>query len=511
MAGPTDVSTPSAVYNAQKDCWELPRTLMRGTRAMRHANIKYLPKEPGELTFDYEARKSRSFLFNAFRKTVKDMTGKVFQREIVLKDDVPQLLKDDAENIDLAGRSLNVFARDVFMDGLQTGINFILVDMPEAPKGKEGKPATRADENAAGIRPYFCHVKVEDLIGWQSQQIGGVETLTQVRILEHVLEPDGPYNEKMIDQIRVLTPGSWSTFRKSTQPNVQNQWILFETGTTSLNKITLCPVYINRTGFMTGEPPLEDLADLNVAHWQSQSDQRNILHVARVPILYGAGFGSEAVVVIGANTMVRNNSPDAKLTYVEHTGQAIGAGATDLDNLQFQMQTMGLQLLIAQPGGKTATGEIRDDAKENSPLAMMANALGDAIEQALGFAAEYRGITATTTDANETNTDKIGGSVEVNTDFGVSIGPADLQLLQNAVAAGDLSKETFWQELQRRDVLSADFDADVEKDRLQEEAPELTAPNPMDLGGGQPGGKPPVKPVALPGSGSDNGDDTIDD
>jgi hypothetical protein len=36
---------------------------------------------------------------------------------------------------------------------------------------------------------------------------------------------------------------------------------------------------------MMGISPLRDLAYLNVKHWQSQSDQDTILHVARVPIL----------------------------------------------------------------------------------------------------------------------------------------------------------------------------------------------------------------------------------
>jgi hypothetical protein len=45
-----------------------------------------------------------------------------------------------------------------------------------------------------------------------------------------------------------------------------------------------------------------------------------------------------------------------------------------------QMQAMGLQLLIDDTKGQSATGEIRDDAKENSPLAMMATQLQDALD-----------------------------------------------------------------------------------------------------------------------------------
>src|SRR6185295_4553940 len=99
----------------------------------------------------------------------------------------------------------------------------------------------------------------------------------------------------------------------------------------------LAPVYLNRTGFMTGEPPLEELADLNVAHWQSSSDQRNILTVARVPILFGTGIEGNEKLEIGASSMIRTSDPNAKLTYVEHTGAAIGAGERDLERLEFQM------------------------------------------------------------------------------------------------------------------------------------------------------------------------------
>lgn len=42
-----------------------------------------------------------------------------------------------------------------------------------------------------------------------------------------------------------------------------------------------------------GKPPLIELAHLNVKHWQSQSDQDNILHVIRVPILVRIGIQTQ--------------------------------------------------------------------------------------------------------------------------------------------------------------------------------------------------------------------------
>jgi len=459
------VDSVSDQQQRQIDRAALPRTLMGDTPAMRAAGKTYLPQEPNESDAAYANRRQRSTLFNALGKTVDDMTGKVFAKPIVIEDDVPDKIKVCLENVDLAGRHMNVFARDVFRDAMQTGIGYILTDMPRRPEGLANTQAAEAD---AGIRPYLVYIPLERMLGFKFEMLAGVATLTMIRFREHVTEADGEFGEKTVEQIRVIEPGRWRTFRKADAAAIGRnvgEWYEHESGLTSLSKIPLAPVYLNRTGYMEGAPPLAKLAEINVAHWQSQSDQRNILHVARVPILFGAGFKDDDEITVGAGTLIRNSDPNAKLTYVEHTGKAIEAGRDELANLEFQMQTMGLQLLVSQPR-KTATGEIRDDAKENSPLAMMANALQDALEMSLGYMSEFIGLGA---DA--------GGSVVVNTDFGVRANGADLQHLLDAVNADQISKKTFWAEWQRRGVLSDSFDADLEKDRINSEAPTLGAMN----------------------------------
>jgi hypothetical protein len=471
------VATVSKSQATMIEAAAMPRALMGGTKAMRVAGTKYLPKEAAESQDGYDNRLKRSTLFNAFGKTVADMTGKVFAKEIQLANTVPAELVAFVEDIDLTGRHVNVFARDVLFDGLQVGGGYILVDAPPMPVRGDNQRATIGDYQAVKWRPYFVYIPVERLIGWKSTTVNGAEVLTQVRILECVTEADGPYLEKDIEQIRVIEPGTWQTFRKPDDAS-KGDWVLHKNGTNSLSKITIVPFYTERTGFMTFKPPLEKLADTNVAHWQSQSDQRNILHVARVPILFMAGFESDDKIAIGASEAVRTTNPNAKMEYVEHTGQAISAGDKDLDNLERQMEAMGLQLLVGKPGGQSATGEIRDDSKENSPLAMMARSLEDAIEQALGFMGEYIGL----------GEDK-GGEVEVNKDFGVASMRGDLQQLIAARQAGDISRETLWNEMQRRDYLGPAFDPETEASRLATEAPALDAGpgKGMDLSGGAAG------------------------
>jgi hypothetical protein len=329
---------------------------------------------------------------------------------------------------------------------------FQVAPFVSSPIRADKRPPTKADFNDSGWRPYLCYITCENLIGWKTTVIKGVPTLTQIRIFEQVSEPFGDYAETVVDQIRVVERDRWQTWRRASKTS--DGWVIHQEGTNGLGKITLAPVYLNRSGFMTGEPPLQDLADLNVAHWQSQSDQRNILTIARVPILFGSGIQEETVLEIGASSMVRVSDPNATLQLVEHTGAAIGAGDKDLLNLQYQMQACGLQLLVENPG-QTATGEMRDDVKENSALAHMVAALQDALELSFGFMAEYIGLGK---DA--------GGSLSVNTDWGVTGRMSDIQWLTSAVISRKIDDQTYIEELKRRSALGDAVDVETVLHRI---------------------------------------------
>lgn len=445
------------------------RALMGGSRAMREAGKKFLPKFDAESQEAYEARLKSSWLFNGYRKTVRDMTGRVFDKPIELVDGNDTLI-EWAENIDLAGNDLSTFARQVFEDGFGgAGISYIMVDAPP-----RDATVTRAQAQAMNLRPYLVHLRAEDVLGWQARSIDNVMTLTQLRILETVTEtdPKDEFAEIEIKQVRVLDKLESGVQIRIYRETDKNEWVLFdEPGLTGLDEITVAPFYANRSGYFMGSPVMDDLADVNIAHWQSQSDQRNILHFARVPILHASGRNEEdGSIVISSATAVTSSDPEARLEWVEHSGAAIGAGRQDLKDLEFQMEAFGLQLLVNKPGGQSATGEMLDAKKETSTLAMTADQLQDALELALGWMAEYGGL------------GDISPSVTVNKDFGVSVISAQemLAMLQ-AVNTGNLSRDTFLSELARRGFLRSDLDAEEEAERIGTTPPSLTGEG-LDLG-----------------------------
>ena len=122
-----DVATPCAAWRAMAEDWALIHDLLGGTRAMRAAGERWLPREPKESLEAYRIRLSRSVLFNGLGRAVQTLVGKPFGRPVTLSDDADPRVRALAHDLDLAGRNLTVFARDVLAAALADGLSHILV------------------------------------------------------------------------------------------------------------------------------------------------------------------------------------------------------------------------------------------------------------------------------------------------------------------------------------------------------------------------------------------------
>jgi hypothetical protein len=462
----TKVNDTSPAVLAMAEGWAKIDALCGGTDAMRLAREKYLPKFPREDQDSYDYRVKTSTLFNGLGRTVENMAAKPFAEPVTFTDidPAPALWLD---NIDLCGNNLSVFAHNLLTAGLKYGLTHILVEYPPA-MNEEGKPlyVTKADEAAAGVRPYLVHIMPQQILGWLSTKTASrAEILSMLRFMECVEEPDGEFGSKSVAQVRVLTPGAWATYRKGEK----DEWPLFDHGTMSLNFIPLVTYYTRRTGFMTATPPFKDLADLNVKHWNSQSDQDSILHTARVPILAISGISDEDKIVIGAKSaLMLPIGADAK--YVEHSGAAIEAGRLSLQDLENQMRAMGAELLAETQVSTTATQNNIEDSEAKCQLSMMVEGLEDALDQAVDIMhksvkLEYK------------------GDIDLFDDFSSSAvmqaaGPFIIALVQ-LVNAGLLSKEDAFSELQRYGILNPDAAWKDVQAKIELEPPMFSVPMPV--------------------------------
>lgn len=451
--------TPSDAWMMMWPKWRKIAAVLGGTDTMREAGQTYLPQHAAEDDLCYVERLSRSVFTNVTDQTLDTWTGKPFSEKLRIGDDVPEPLVELLPDVDLCGNELQVFARNWFRSGLAKAFAHVLVEFPRVVV-EEGVVRTKADDVADGLRPYLVLIQPENVIAATAETVAGKEVITHLRVREctYFADPDNPFAKIKVEQLRVYDIGTVSLYQwQKTAPKGKEDWVLVDTWQYDFPEIPLVTFYSNRTDFMVGKPPIDDLADLNIAHWQSESDQTAILTVARFPQLAVSGAVEADDLIVGPNRWIRLSDPTARVYYVEHNGAAIASGERHRESLEQRMHTYGTQFLQRQPGRVTATARTLDTAEATSALQDAAIRFNDAMNQALQLMAEWIGL-------------EEGGTVAVQTEFGVTEGSAEsLQVLQLSRQNGDISREQYTRELTLRGVLSDLFDrAENEKQLAQE-------------------------------------------
>jgi hypothetical protein len=470
----TQVNTPSDAVTKMRKRWSLAKDLMGGTEAMREAGKRHLPQWPKEEDDAYASRLGASTLLPTFQRTVRVMSAKPFSKQLTVTDPHP-IVEKHVKDIDRQGNTLHAFASEAFPRILANGLHGVLVEytkvLPDPVEGEEAQPVpTLAD--AAGARPYFIAIDAWSVLGWRDESLDGIDSLSQLRLCEDAMVPDGEFGEALVERVRVLEPGGWRLFEKRSDAG---DFIEVKRGISTFPGATIpfVPFYGVKEGFMLGKSPLLELGYLNVKHWQSQSDQDNILHVARVPILAAFGVGDEDTIVVGASVIKLDNA-EADVKYVEHTGKAIEAGQASLDALEGQMLQIGAELLIKKPGGQRTATESNSEADANkSDLQRLVEQFEASLDRCLLFMAQW-------VDAGATS----GGSAQLFKDFGAAtLTDASAQIIISLATLGLIARETALKEMKRRGLLAADIDEAEELLKAKEEGPLLpAAPEPGDEG-----------------------------
>lgn len=484
MASPTLNLSPVAVVAKdiadKKPEWRITRALMNGTFGMR-AEESLLTKWPKEKPDIYKARLNNATLFPAFQRTVATLVGKPFSRAIKLSEDMDPTIRKFCENdIDMQGRNLDTYAAETLTPALAHGFAGILVDFPM----REGVANTQAAEAAASLRPYWVRLMEWDILGYRYMVVNGKKELTQLRFFETVEEPDGDFGVKKICQIRVLGQRTFEIWREL--PDKKGEWFKYRFGTTTSDFVRFVPVYGEYLDYMKSRSPLLELGHLNVKHWNSQSDQDNIVHVIRAPILCYNSDDEAYELVISPNMGVRIPI-GSEMKYVEHTGKAVEAGKVSLDDLKDEMRQAGAELLVMRMTAATATEVSADNSVGTCALQRIVNGLQDAINLALVYTADWIGQSGK------------GGTVDIYNDYGLStIDDAVAQLIldmsDDAGKTPIISRERAYSEYQRRGVLSPDTSYEDESKMIAEQPKTEIAP-PVAPGGTNPTNKP-VPPVA---------------
>ncbi len=479
IPGAGDSSSPASVSDAYREMsldWELTSDLLGGTPTMRAAGRTWLPQEEAETDVSYTSRLERSFLMEAFSDTLANISAKPFAKPIIVETgdaELPEFLNPliSGNNVDKAGRSLTEFASLVFHGGLQHGMSGILVDFPENVAGSSIQ--ARRDRD---IRPSFTFYSAPQILGFTGEMTtSGSKRLTQVRLLEATEEPSGEFGQVTVMRIRVVTApvggesGWWELYRFNDE---QKTWdVEVERTNHAFPGVYFSVFYTQREGFMRAKSPLMPLAWSNLDHWQSSSDQRNILKFARFPQLFFKGMTRQEWIEgggrVGPGQAHFAKDPKAEISFIEHTGAAIEAGERALDRTERHMEQLGQQPFVERTATSTATGKVIDETRESMDLKQWIRNLESTLLQSFLHAAAWESFELPD-----------GFSVDVWDDFAAAtIGRGDMDHIEKMRDNRDISQETIIAEAKRRGMLHPRVDAEEERERILEE--DLDPPPPL--------------------------------
>lgn len=475
------VDTPSKQFISMMGKWELVLDLLGGTPVMRERATKWLPQEPNESNEAYEVRLNRTFLFNIYKRTVESLVGSAFNRNIEVNG-VPEELEYLEWNANAEGQSLTEFAAKQFHDNLVYGKSHIYVDFPEV----DTSGMNNAEFQALELKPYFARMSPTSVIGWKHEYQNGFEQLKRVRVREDKLEEDEEtYEQKYVTYVRVITDERIQVFHNEggsaayiSDPSPRSNVTAKAGGYKQisdyenyLGEVPMTTAYSNKLAPFVSEPPLADLAWMNLCHYQSSSDQRNILHIARVPFLLGTGFedGEVENVTVSANRMVLSTNESANIRYVEHTGQAIASGRQDLKDIEEQCARLGAEILFSKSVARqTAEARRIDQAEALSVVQTVIRSIEQSIEMAYKFAGRWL-------ELPEEATDEI--SVNIGVDLEMPVEPNPVEAIAKLQEVFGLSDEKLLEEAKRRKLVAphltvADIDV-VRKQIIQNQEPEV--------------------------------------
>jgi hypothetical protein len=418
----------------------------------------YLPQHSKENDIQYRDRVCRASFDRKFRDAISTISG--FLSSFVIEDDTPEVIKSNLQNIDGSGTTLRNLLRQADQKALRDEHCFILVEFPKQPKDEHGYPViiNAAIERKMALRPYLVLIDTRQVIDWEHDRYeNGIKYLKRVVIRE--INSSGEY------QYRILYPGYYEIWEAN-----DGDPVLIEKGQTSLSEIPLIyysltddAVDIDNNDLFGGEPPLYDLAELNLKLFRKESEKDTIMTKVNLPVFVINELNPvrrrenemPPPVTVGPNTVLYN----VKAEVIEPSGGAIEQTQADINKLKLEIDKKVFTFQSGSYAPATATEIDNITSANRSRLEVMAIAKEQAVHKIFTFWMQW-----------------IDASIKVV--GGITI---DRRMLQSAIESsqanlylalrekGELSRYGLFQLLKKGKILPDDFDIDEEINNIKQD------------------------------------------
>lgn len=397
------------LYDVISDCLE-------GETFIKKKKSKYLPVPNAsdvsrENQERYAAYVMRAVFYNVTKRTLRGLSGFVFLRDPAIE--VPEAMKPVVEDATGAGVPLAQVAKAAVSYVLSFGRAGLWVDFPDTRKPKspivgngaeelEDGAVTVADLASGEIHPTLTVYDPRKIINWRTKKRGARHVLSLVVLEEErEIDVDG-FEMKKETQWRVLrlVEGAngkdayhveiWRSTANRIFQQVSNVPVIGANGQ-PLEDILFTFIGVDNNDSIPDQPPLYDLASLNIAHYRNSADYEESCFLVGQPTPVFAGLTKDWVETVMKGTAAlgsRGGIPlpaggTAELLQAAPNSQPFEA----MEHKERQMVALGAKLVENKEVQRTATEADQDNASETSVLASAAKNVSSAFVDALNWAA----------------------------------------------------------------------------------------------------------------------------
>lgn len=476
---PNGVATEHPEYSKYAEEYRTISDCIEGQAAVKRGGIRYLPKPEGWTQKRYNAYKKRAHFLNATARTQGGMIGIAFNKPATYEFDAAiEYLSTD---VDGEGTDIDQFVRTGATQNTTYGRGLILTDYdgPTDPNA----PQTMANTGRVMFR-MFDH---RQIINWRKSN--GKYTLIVLAYMDD-LEHGGfeHYRVKRYLELRIVDGLAYS--RIWTDDVYSGSGIPLTTNTAPVGEETeqkdpeLQPIiaqgkhldYLPISWFgsesndeKVDPPPLADVSNTNIAHFQADADVSDSSFICGQPTLVLSGVSPSFAkdnpngVIIGASEALILSSfgatgsaaPTAEILVADPNTQA----AALLEKREKQLAMLGAKLVERNGATKTATQAGTDEKTDNSILSKCIGNFEAAMNQALEYAKDFTGAT---------------GNVHINKRYeDIVINPSEITSYMSAVQSGMMRMIDFLAWQQRSGLIPNDADLEEIEQELKDGADDM--------------------------------------
>lgn len=476
------VNTPHKDYAKVSPKWSRMRACVAGQDDVHAAGEAYLPKLANETDANYLARKGRAGFVGFTGRTVQGLKGMLFRKPPVFK--VSAGTEKMLEDVTKSGVPMSNFAQRIADEVLVVGRVGVLVDHP--PESTAGMVV--ADVERLNLRPHLAMYTAESIINWAESWVNN-KNVTSMVVLQEEARVSNP------DEFAIQTETRWRVLDLAFDSDIKGATMAYRVREyrkdgeefvlvkppyfPQMNGKTMAEIpfqffAVDHTGPAVSKPPLDDLANVNLSHYQTTADLEHGAHKTALPQPWIAGIQpmvdaqgkpvGDATFYMGGGHAWSFPSHETNVGMLEFTG----AGLTSLENRlaakERHAAVLGARMLEAQKKeAETAEAAGMHRSGEQATLASQADTESEGLKRVLGWFDTWAGGS---------------GNVEAKINkefFAREMTPEELTALVASWQQGAISKETLFEKLQKGGVVRDGVQFEEQEAQIEQAAPTLLA------------------------------------